>query len=98
MLVVAEKDVRYVMLMQPEGLLSFPKDQRPDPAGDMRDASGTWQAKCWEVAVDARGRIRLDRRMKEQVGAVDRAYVFVGVGDWVELWSHELWEEQQGRA
>jgi MraZ protein len=47
-----------------------------------------------QVALDGAGRILISANLREYAGLKNEV-VFVGQGDYFEIWSPELWQEQQ---
>lgn len=45
-----------------------------------------------EVRVDGQGRIQLTPELRSHAG-IDRDLVIIGVGNWVEIWSVDRWED-----
>ena len=62
----------------------------PNTMKDTRTYLRTIMANATECEFDSQGRILLSPALIKE-GSLDKACVFVGVGDHVELWSEEAW-------
>lgn len=54
-------------------------------------------ASAYEVEVDDQGRIVLPDRLVSYSGLGDQVY-FLGIGDRVEIWNKEIWEEKEAEV
>ena len=51
----------------------------------------TFTSKAEQLELDSNGRVLLQKKYLEQLG-IDLDVVFVGVGDYLELWSRDRYE------
>jgi len=54
-------------------------------------------AEMVEARVDGQGRIQLTPELRAHAG-IDRDLVMIGVGNWVEIWSVERWEDYKKKS
>ena len=67
-----------------------------NPLGkDYRRLSRYFQGNSFDTELDASGRVILPAPLLEHTG-IQKEVVVVGVGDHLEVWAKERWEEQQG--
>jgi MraZ protein len=59
-----------------------------------RKLSRRLQANSWDVELDAAGRVTLPPRLLAHASA-EKEVVVAGVGDHLEVWDRQLWQEQQ---
>jgi MraZ protein len=61
---------------------------------DYRDLSRYFQGNSFDTELDASGRVILPAPLLERTG-IQKEVVVVGVGDHLEVWAKERWQEQQ---
>jgi MraZ protein len=61
---------------------------------DYRRAARYFQGNSWDTELDASGRVILPAQLLRHTG-IQKEVVVVGVGDHLEVWGQERWEEQQ---
>ena len=54
-------------------------------------------ASAYEVSIDDQGRIVLPDRLVSYASLGEQVY-FLGIGDRVEIWNKELWEEKEKKV
>src|SRR6202008_3220867 len=67
----------------------------PNPLGsEYRKLSRFYQGNSFDVELDASGRVTLPPTLLSHAG-ISKEVVVVGVGDHLEVWGRERWQEQQ---
>ena len=61
---------------------------------DYRRAARYFQGNSWDTELDASGRVILPAALLRHTG-IEKEVVVVGVGDHLEVWARERWDEQQ---
>lgn len=68
-------------------------DDKPFTTSPVRDTRRFLIGGASEVTLDKQGRFVLPINLKE-FASIDKDVVFVGLVDWVEIWSKEAWEKR----
>jgi MraZ protein len=63
-------------------------------SGDYRRVARYLQGNSWDTELDASGRVILPSQLLQHTG-IQKEVVVVGVGDHLEVWAGERWQEQQ---
>lgn len=88
-----EKSLLMVTKEQWEQLTSFLANQ-PLTLGPVRDTERFLFGSAFETECDEQGRIVVPKELREFAGLNGEA-VFLGVGNRIEIWSREHWEEYE---
>jgi MraZ protein len=63
-------------------------------SADYRRVSRFYQGNSFDIELDASGRVTLPPPLLSHAG-IEKEVVVVGVGDHLEVWSKDRWQEQQ---
>lgn len=68
-------------------------ESRPVLALSIRDTKRFIFGSAFELELDSQGRFVLPNNLKDYAEIADDV-LFVGIGDWIEVWSKNKWEEK----
>lgn len=84
-----------LMIVPQEDLQSFLPSNQPFAMSAARSADRFLLGNAFEVEPDSQGRFVIPQPLREYASLNHEELIFVGVGNRVEIWDPQSWEQQQ---